>query len=168
LNRVEGGTGRGEGASGVCQDPVHLLSHPSIDTREPGESTSPSPANNSNQSLAAILGNNQGTTRIPLAGILSRVSGTDHVVIDVIIFTLISVIAFGVGGHCGVDLLKDNGLVAIAAESSPSCDSCQDSCIGSIQVGWKAGRAHFVGEGDRVCQTKDGVVVICILIWPGG
>ena len=27
---VEGGTGGGEGARSVCQDPAHLLSHPAV------------------------------------------------------------------------------------------------------------------------------------------
>ena len=28
---VEGGTGGGEGAGSVCQDPAHLLSHPEVE-----------------------------------------------------------------------------------------------------------------------------------------
>ena len=28
---VEGGTGGGEGARSVCQDPAHLLSHPEVE-----------------------------------------------------------------------------------------------------------------------------------------
>merc|ERR1712110_1364773 len=98
---VEGGTGGGEGAGGVGQDPVHLLSHPSVDTGEAVEGTSTSPADNSNQSLAAVLGGNEWTPRISLAGVLSGVSGAEHVCGD----TAISIVALGVGGHCDVDLL---------------------------------------------------------------
>ena len=157
---------------------MHLcnsLSLPSVDTGEAFESTSTSPADDSNlgkldfhlnltnsllefsyKSLAAVLGSNHGSTRVSLAGILSGVSGTDHVGGD----TAVGVVAHSVGGDCDVDLLQDSGLAAPAAESSPSGDGGQDSGIGVAQVGWKAGRAHFVGEGDRVCQTKDGVIVI--------
>jgi len=156
---VEGGAGGGEGAGGVGQDPVHLLSHPSIDTGEAFESTSTSPADNSNKSLAAVLGGNHGTARISLAGVLSGVSSADHVGGD----TAISVVALSVGGHCDVDLLQDSGLAAPAAEGSPSGDGGQDSGECVAQVGWKACRAHFVGEGDRVCQTKDGIVVVSCL-----
>ena len=42
----------------------------------------------------------------------------------------------------------------------PSLDSGRDSIIGGATVCWKTGRAYIVGEGDRVCQTKDGKVVI--------
>jgi len=45
---VEGGAGGGEGAGGVGHDPVHLLSHPGVDTGEAFEGTSTSPADNSN------------------------------------------------------------------------------------------------------------------------
>merc|ERR1712110_793941 len=153
---VEGGTGGGEGAGGVGQDPVHLLGHPSVDTGEAFEGTSTSPADNSNQSLTAVLSGNHGTTRISLAGVLSGVGGADHVGGD----AAISVVALSVGGHCDVDLLQDSGLAASAAEGSPSGDGGQDSGECVAEVGWKAGRAHLVGEGDRACQTKDGVVVI--------
>merc|ERR1712112_536290 len=153
---VEGSAGGGEGASGVGHNPVHLLSHPSVDTGEAFESTSTSPTDNSNQSLASVLGSNHGTTRISLAGVLSGVSGTDHVGGD----AAISVVAHGVGGDGDVNLLQDSGLAAPAAEGSPSGDGGQDSGKGITQVGWKAGRAHFVGESHRVCQTKDGVVII--------
>merc|ERR1711970_1638047 len=121
-----GGAGGREGAGGVGQDPVHLLSHPSIDTGEAFKSTSTSPANNSNKSLAAILGGNHGTARISLAGVLSGVGGADHV-----------------GGHCDVDLLQDSGLAAPAAEGSPSGDGGKDSGECVAEVGWMAGRAHL-------------------------
>merc|ERR1712020_436158 len=94
IDLVEGSAGGGEGAGGVGQDPVHLLSHPSIDTGEAFESTSTSPADNSNKSLAAVLGSNHGSTRVSLAGILSGVSGTDHVGGD----TAVGVVAHSVGG----------------------------------------------------------------------
>jgi len=122
----------------------------------------------SNQSLAAILRSSHGTTRIVEADILSGVSGTDHVCGDTAIMIIINVVAIDVGGHCDVDFLQDVGPAALAVEFAPSSDSGLDPDIGSIQVGWKASRAHFVGEGDRVCQTKDGVVIIeCALVEVG-
>merc|ERR1719264_2480152 len=108
---VEGGAGGGEGAGGVGQDPVHLLRHPSVDTGVASGGTSISPTNNSNQSLAAVLGGNHGTTRISLAGVLSGVSGADHVGGDAVV----SIAALGVGGHCDVDLVHSSGPVAPTA-----------------------------------------------------
>ena len=75
-------------------------------------------------------------------------------------FFPIGVVALGVGGHSDVDLLQDSGLGAIPFEDSPSGDGGKDSGECVAEVGWKACRAHFVGEGDRFSQTKDGVVIV--------
>ena len=39
-------------------------------------------------------------------------------------------------------------------------DAGEDSGKCGAQVGWKAGRTHFFGEIDRVCQAEDGEVVV--------
>jgi len=129
---------------------------PSVDTGEAIGGTANSPANDSNQSLTAILGGNEGTTRISLAGILSRVGGTDHVGGDAVV----GAVALDVRRHRDFDLLQGAGSAAPAAKGAPAGDAGQNSCVRGAQVGWKACRAHFDGEIDRVCQTKDGVVVV--------
>ena len=85
------------------------------------------------------------------------IPSTYHVFGD---FAAIGVVALCVGGHCDVNLLQDVGAGAPGAEVSPAGDGARDSGVCVALVGWKACRAHFVGESDRVCQTKDGEVVI--------
>ena len=75
--------------------------------------------------MTAILRGNEGTARIPLAGVLSGVSGADHVGGDAAIGT----VALGVGCHCDLHLLQGGGLAAPAAEGAPPSDGGQNSGV---------------------------------------
>ena len=79
----------------------------------------------SHQSLTAILGGNEGTARISLAGILSGVGGAHHVGGD----AAICIVAIGVGCHCDVDLLQGIGMAASAAEGAPPGDGGYNSGV---------------------------------------
>ena len=69
---------------------------------------------NSHQSLAAVLRGNEGTPRISLAGVLSLVTGADHVVGDAVAVLLVAPF---VGAHSDIDLPQFSGLLAPGGSS---------------------------------------------------
>jgi len=76
-------------------------------------------------------------------------------------------VALGVGHHCDVHFLQDVGSAPPFPEGSPAGDCGESAFVCGGEVIWKAGRANFLGEGDRLCQKEDGVVVIngvCVVI----
>jgi len=72
-------------------------------------------------------------------------------------------VALGVGHHCDVHFLQDVGKAPPFPEASPAGDCGESAFVCGGEVIWKAGRANFLGEGDRLCQKEDGVVVIDII-----
>jgi len=105
-----------------------------------------------------------GPPESPLQLFFSATPGTNHILGDFLSFAGIFVVALGVGGHCDVGLPQDVGDDAPIAERAPAGHSGRYSDESGTPVGWKAGRAHFVGESDWVCQSKDGKVVIACLV----
>ena len=108
------------------------------------------------QSIATVLSGNKGAARIPLARVLSSISGADHVGGK----AWVSLLALGIGRHCNIDFLKDVGSPAVLFEGSPTSDSCKDTVVFGLKISGETSRAHFAGELDRLGQNKDGIVIV--------
>ena len=108
------------------------------------------------QSIATVLSGNKGAARIPLARVLSSISGADHVGGK----AWVSLLALGIGRHCNIDFLKDVGSAAVLFEGSPTSDSREHTFVHGLHLVREAHGAHFAGERDVLRQTKDGIVVV--------
>jgi len=145
----------------VAVNPSHLLSDPSIYPWSIALSTAITPGHHAYQGVVAVvLQGDQGSSRVPLAGVLARVGGTYHVGGD---------IGAGVGcggvGACSIPLgvninfIEHTRLRPSRAECSPS-SHCGGNIVIVLACVRHAGRHYSVGEGHILVEADDRKVLV--------
>ena len=108
-------------------------------------------------SMTTILTDSEWTSRISSTSARVRVSSADHVLGDLDMSG--HVIALGVAYDRDICLLKGVGHTT-PISFAPTSGSGAGTKVCVFPVVWEACRAHFVGERDRLRQTKDGIVIV--------
>ena len=107
--------------------------------------------------MTTILTDSEWTSRISSTSARVRVSSADHVLGDLDMSG--HVIALGVAYDRDICLLKGVGDTA-ATRYAPTSGSGVGTKVCLFPFVREACGAHFVGERDRLRQTKDGIVSI--------
>ena len=107
-------------------------------------------------SMTTILTDSEWTSRISITSALPRTNSADHVLGD---WAWIIIVAHGVAYDRDICLLKGVGDTA-ATRYAPTSGSGAGTIVCVFPVVREACGAHFVGERDRLRQTKDGIVIV--------
>ena len=107
-------------------------------------------------SMTTILTDSEWTSRISNTSALSRTNSADHVLGD---WAWIIIVAHGVAYDRDICLLKGFGVTA-ATRYAPTSGSGVGTKVCLFPFVREACGAHFVGERDRLRQTKDGIVIV--------
>ena len=107
-------------------------------------------------SMTTMLTDSEWTSRISFTSALPRTNSADHVLGD---WVPIMIVAHGVAYDRDICLLKGVGLIT-PMSYAPTSGSGAGTKVCVFPVVWEACGAHFVGERDRLRQTKDGIVIV--------